>query len=501
MPKKQICSLLIGLVLSFCGANAQYASKVHAKKQPNIIIFLVDDMGLMDSSVPFITDKKGSPMLYDLNGIYNTPNLEKLTQNGIRFSHFYAHSVCSPTRISIMTGQNAARHKTTNWILPEEKNSGDYGPEKWNWKGLSNSSLTLPRILKEQGYKTIHVGKAHFGPRNSEGENPLQLGFDVNIGGSSIGMPASYFGVDGFGNSKGRKKRAVEGLEKYHGTDIFLTEALTLEAKKEIRKAHNEKQPFFLHMAHYAVHSPFQFDPKFKENYDNLDIPLKAKAYASMIEGVDKSLGDIVRLVKELNVGNDTLILFLGDNGSDAPLQDLNGYSSSMPLKGKKATHWEGGMRVPFVAAWITPQKNYWQSKLPIKRGSIQTQMGTVFDIFSTIVELHNISLPKTHLTDGYSLRKQFEGGKNKSRKNRFLNHYPHPHRSSYFTSLVDNNWKLIYHYNPQSNATIELYHLKKDPFEKVDVAKIKKKKLSEMIRIMDQDLERMGALLPEKQN
>jgi len=183
MPKKQICSLLIGLVLSFCGANAQYASKVHAKKQPNIIIFLVDDMGLMDSSVPFITDKKGSPMLYDLNGIYNTPNLEKLTQNGIRFSHFYAHSVCSPTRISIMTGQNAARHKTTNWILPEEKNSGDYGPEKWNWKGLSNSSLTLPRILKEQGYKTIHVGKAHFGPRNSEGENPLQLGFDVNIGG------------------------------------------------------------------------------------------------------------------------------------------------------------------------------------------------------------------------------------------------------------------------------------------------------------------------------
>lgn len=488
-----VSTLLLGNV------HAQNSGDLEVKSPPNIILFLVDDMGLMDSSVSFLSDKRGKPISNDLNGFYRTPNLEKLATIGVRFSHFYAHSVCSPTRISILTGQNSARHKTTNWILPEEKNSGEYGPKNWNWKGLSKKAITLPRVLKENGYKTIHVGKAHFGPRGTEGENPLHLGFDINIGGSAIGMPASYYGVDGFGNIKGRAIRAVKGLEKYHGKDIFLTEALTLEAKNEIIKAHHKKEPFFLHMAHYAVHSPFQFDLRFKDNYINTDKPQQAKAYASMIEGVDKSLGDIVSLIEELGIGENTLILFLGDNGSDAPLLDLNGYSSSMPLKGKKAMHWEGGMRVPFVAAWITPKKNYWQSKLPIKSGGIQTQMGTVFDIFSTLVELHNISIPKTHKTDGYSLKKQLKGRKNYKRTNRFLNHYPHDHRSSYFTSLVDNNWKLVYHYHPENKTKYELYHLKKDPYEKVDRAKFQKNKLKEMIQIMNQDLQRMDALFPEK--
>ena len=162
---------------------------------PNIIIFLVDDMGLMDTSVPFLTDAKGNFVKYPLNDYYITPNMEKLAAQGVRFTNFYAHSVCSPTRASILTGQNSARHRTTNWIRSESDNRTEFGPSNWNWRGLSKESVTLPRILQQAGYRTIHVGKAHFGPFGSEGEDPLNLGFDINIAGSSIGHPGSYYGI------------------------------------------------------------------------------------------------------------------------------------------------------------------------------------------------------------------------------------------------------------------------------------------------------------------
>jgi arylsulfatase A-like enzyme len=189
-------------------------STVIETNPPNIIIFLVDDMGLMDTSVPFLIDPSGKPIKYELNDYYNTPNMELLAKQGIRFSNFYAHSVCSPTRTSILTGQNSARHRVTNWINSEYNNQTKFGPEDWNWKGLTKQSITLPRMLQQAGYKTIHVGKAHFGPFDSDGEDPLNLGFEVNIAGSSIGEPGSYLGEEDFGYSGGNIKRAVPGLEK-----------------------------------------------------------------------------------------------------------------------------------------------------------------------------------------------------------------------------------------------------------------------------------------------
>ncbi|QTD37128.1 sulfatase-like hydrolase/transferase [Polaribacter batillariae] len=362
---------------------ASCASPKEEKAAPNIIIFLVDDMGLMDTSVPFLTDANGNPKKYPLNNYYRTPNMEKLAEQGIRFTNFYAHSVCSPSRTSILTGQNSARHGVTNWINSESNNRTKFGPKNWNWKGLAKENVTLPRILQKAGYKTIHVGKAHFGPLNSDAENPLNLGFDVNIAGSSIGHPGSYYAKDGFGHIAGNKSRAVPDLEKYHGKDIFLTEALTLEANLAISKAKKEGKPFFLNMAHYAVHAPFQSDPRFADNYKDSDKSKKAQAYATLIEGIDKSLGDILQHVRDLGLGENTLVLFLGDNGSDAPLPIVNGYSSSSPLKGKKGNHWEGGMRVPFIASWVTPNKNTpLQEKLPIAQNKVQEQIGSILDFF-----------------------------------------------------------------------------------------------------------------------
>lgn len=469
---------------------------------PNIIVFLVDDMGVMDTSVPFLAEKNGNSIKYPLNDYYKTPNMEMLAEQGIRFTNFYAHSVCSPSRTSILTGQNSARHGVTNWIKSEENNRTEFGPANWNWKGLTKESVTLPRILQQAGYKTIHVGKAHFGPFNSEGENPLNLGFDVNIAGSSIGEPGSYLGTEGFGYTGGNKTRAVPGLEKYHGKDIFLTEALTLEANLAISQAKEEGKPFFLNMSHYAVHAPFYSDSRFAENYKDLDMSEKAQAYATLIEGIDKSLGDIMQHVKDMGLGENTLIFFLGDNGSDAPLPIEDDYSSSSPLKGKKGNHWEGGMRVPFIASWVIPNENASsQEKLPIAHNAIQQQQGTVMDVFSTVCELSNVSLPDNYITDGFDLHEQLVGKRNEKREELFLNHFPHGnHRTNYFTSLVQSDWKIIYHYQVDKNPRYELFNLIEDPFETNNMAEENPEQLKIMMEALSDEMKNKEAHYPEKE-
>jgi arylsulfatase A-like enzyme len=128
-----------------------------------------------------------------------------------------------------MTGQNSARHRVTQFISPESKNAG---PQDWKWEGLTSKDVTLPSVLRSNGYHTIFAGKAHFAPIGHEGEDPTKLGFDINIAGCSFGAPGSYLGEDGYGNlDPKRKRRAIPGLEKYHKTDTFLSEAITLEAK------------------------------------------------------------------------------------------------------------------------------------------------------------------------------------------------------------------------------------------------------------------------------
>ena len=145
------------------------------EQRPNVIVFLVDDMGLMDTSLPFLCDEAGNPVRYPLNDWYRTPNMERMARQGIRFSTFYAQSVSSPSRASILTGQNATRHGVTNWINSESNNRTPYGPQGWNWQGLSVADAPLPYVLQQAGYRTIHVGKAHFGCIGSEGEEAITM--------------------------------------------------------------------------------------------------------------------------------------------------------------------------------------------------------------------------------------------------------------------------------------------------------------------------------------
>ena len=484
-----------------------FSANLHAAdSQPNLVVMLVDDMGVMDTSVPFLTDENGQAKRYPLNDYYRTPNMERLAARGIRFNNFCAMSVCSPTRLAIMTGQNAARHRTTNWINPDNDNAGPNGAPDWNWQGLKKTNVTLARLLQSSGYRTIHVGKGHFGPRDSEGADPRNIGFDINVGGASIGAPASYYGQQNYGNAGGTVKKqspaAVPGLEKYLGTDTFLTDALTTEALKHVDDAVKESKPFFLYFPQYAVHAPFNSDPRFAEHYKESGKPANAQAFATLIEGMDKSLGDVLDRLEELGVAENTLFVFLGDNGSDAPLGHEHAVACAAPLRGRKGSHYEGGMRVPFIAAWAKPSaSSVNQKKLPIAAGKIQTQQAAVMDIFPTLLSTANVPVPASHAVDGINLATLLSGQADAARPERFLMHYPHgPHRTNYWTSLRDGHWKVIYHYFPtevSGGSHYQLFDLGNDPFEQTDLAAAKPDELKRMMQLLVDSLAAHNAVYP----
>lgn len=496
---QQKFTLLFSIAVIF--GNTTPASATNAAR-PNIVVFLVDDMGVMDTSVPFLTDAEGKPKRYPLNDYYRTPNMQRLAETGIRFNNFCAMSVCSPTRISIMTGQNAARHRATNWINPRTDNRGPMGPPDWNWQGLNKNSVTLPRILSEAGYHTIHVGKGHFGPDKSVGAEPLNLGFDTNIGGASFGAPGSYFGKENFGLGTKRTHHAVPHLEKYHGTDTFLTEAITIEAKQRLTEVVKEDKPFYLYMSHYAVHAPFHSDPRFADNYTDSEKPKNAQAFATLIEGMDKSLGDLLDHLEEIGVAENTLVLFLGDNGSDAPLGDEHAVACAAPLRGKKGAHYEGGMRVPFIASWAKRNDDHvHQKELPIPAGVIRNELAAVQDLFPTINSIVGTSAPDTHTVDGISMKVLLTGKPDTSRGGKFLMHYPHaPHRSDYFTSYRSGDWKVVYHYYPSKKSEglrYQLFNLAADPFESTNLADSNATQLRQMMQELTASLTAHEALYP----
>jgi len=500
---KKIVLIILGLIYPcFVEASAT---------KPNIILFLVDDMGLMDTSLPMLTDLLGKPQRHPLNDWYRTPNMVRLAGKGTRFTHFYAHSVCSPTRVSMMTGQNAARHRTTDWINPYINNKDVIGkkganinnkhvPPKWNWEGLGSLQIaTLPTILKEQGYTTIHVGKGHFSPAKHKGANPKDIGFDVNIGGAAIGRPGSYYGEKNYGKGG---NHAVPHLEKYHGSDTFLTEALTAEAKGAVDNAVKGDKPFFLYMSHYAVHAPFNGDPRFVDHYTDKKKPAGARAYATLIEGMDKSLGDIMDHLQNKAIAKNTLIIFLGDNGGDAPLGSTEDISSSAPLRGRKGSKWEGGVRVPFIAAWAKQDtNNVWQKKMPIVVGAIRQEVGICYDIFPTILELVGAKVSGDHTVDGRDLTPLLSGQSNPKHQDEFLNHFPHTRRgkSSFYTTWRQKNWKVRYEYLAEGHNRYALYDLSKDPSESKNLALSNTQQLKGMMQAMVQQLNAMNALYPVK--
>jgi len=217
---------------------------------------------------------------------------------------------------------------------------------------------------------------------------------------------------------------------------------------------------------------------------------------------MDKSLGDLMDHLLEKGVAENTLIFFLGDNGSDAPLGGYDDIASSAPLRGKKGSRWEGGVRVPFIAAWAKPdRKNKWQKELPIQRGNIRQEVGACYDLFPTILELIDFPVPVGETVDGQSLMKLFAGQADPQHRDEFLSHYPHQWNSelnSYLTLYRCGKWKVIYRYLDDKNP-YELYDLDIDPSESRNLASKNPKKLKSMMQAMVRQLESMNALYPVK--
>ncbi len=349
----------LGFLIAVCCAR----SAAQEGAPPNLVVFLVDDMGWQDTSVPFHTEPT------PLNRRYHTPHMERLAAQGMKFTQAYAHAICSPTRVSMMTGLHAARHRVTNWTLrfdgSNDRPHRSLDPAPWNVNGLSPvpgiahtvHARSLPSWLGEVGYRTIHVGKAHFGAIDTPAADPLAIGFDVNVAGHAAGGPGSFYAADHFSATRRAKNPSndrvwdVPGLERYHGTSLYLTEALTREAVRILEETVAAGQPFFLHLSHYAVHAPIMADPRFVHRYPELD-PTEA-AYASMVEGMDESLGDVLDTLQALGVDDRTVVLFVSDNGGLSHVaRGGERLTHNAPLSCGKGSAREGGIRVPMLAAW-----------------------------------------------------------------------------------------------------------------------------------------------------
>jgi arylsulfatase A-like enzyme len=458
--------------------------------RPNLVFFLVDDMGWQDTSEPFYYDSSGNPVVTPLNQRYRTPNMEALADKGMKFTNAYSMPVCTPSRVCWMTGLNSARHHVTNWTsttgadTDQNTTTSHNSPAAWNRTGLPAGFPTLPALLQAAGYRTLHAGKAHFGA-TPYAKDPLNVGFDVNIAGSEIGHPASYFAKDDFGTGSNH----VTGLEQYHDTDLFLTEALTLEMNQAIERAVADGTPFFAYLAHYAVHSPFQTDPRFAANYPGLSGSLLA--FATLIEGMDKSLGDLLAKLDQLGVADDTLVVFMSDNGGDAPFADVN--DSNAPLRHKKGSKYEGGIREPMIVSWAKRDAaNLFQAALPIPAGSREDDLVAIFDFFPTFAAVAGV--PVTGAIDGHDLTPYLRAVPGTHRPQELLIHFPHDHRSAYFTILREGDWKLIYNYAANSH---ELYHLATDLSERNDLAASEPERVMAMARTMARRLAAAGAQWP----
>jgi arylsulfatase A-like enzyme len=493
MPRNRTMIFRAALFLGFA-LSIPFGTCAEPGQRPNILFFLVDDMGVTDTSVRFLRDAEGRPIEAPLNARYHTPNLERLAANGRLFTNARAYPICSPTRASMMTGQAAERLRITTWTHPKrsidtgEVRTGDLRGPDWRVTGLDPAVPTLPRLLRAAGYRTLHSGKAHFGPDDTPAGDPTNLGFDVNIAGYGGGGPGSYWGEKNFSAAwrNGGHDWDVPHLENYHGTDTFLTEALTVEMNRAITAAVAAGRPFFAHMSHYAVHAPFETDARFAGNYPDLEgMPL---AFATLIEGMDQSLGDLIAHLEHLRVAETTLVIFYSDNGSDGP--------PNLPLRGKKGTRFEGGARVPMIVAWAkSDPKHPLQQALPIPPGSESDTFVVPADFLPTLAAIAGVDIPDDLVLDGHDLRAAFTAQPGPARPSEFLVHFPHGrHNNTLYTTWTDGNWKLIYQYAPRE---WQLVNLRADPAEQHNRIEQHPDIALAMARRMLELLEARGALFP----
>lgn len=481
MRPRLLPALALALILILTAALAP-------GKPPNVVVILTDDQGWNDSSVEL-----GLPKEPGRNAHYRTPALERLAREGARFREAYATPVCTPSRVSLLTGLGAARHGVTNWTLHPGKDLGvrtrTLALPGWNSDGLQPkdyrggrgfaTDVTLPFLLRAAGYRTLHVGKAHLGATGTPGADPRNLGFDINVGGSAAGQPGSFLGTRNFSDGKpGRELWDVKGLEAHHGKAITLTQALTDRAIEEMARARADGKPFFLHLAHYGVHTPIEPAEAFAKDYAGSGLPRREQDYATMVADVDRSVGRVLEALDAMGVAQDTVVVFLSDNGGYA--QRLGGFLPlNAPLRSGKGSAYEGGLRTPLIVRWPGVAKP----------GQLLTATASLTDLLPTLVAAAGGKVPAG--LDGIDLAPVLRGEAAPRRD--LIWYYPHVWGGKGpgiepFAAMRRGDLKVIHFLE---GGRTELYDVVDDPGETRDLAKAR---AAEAARLRDDLLEAVRA-------
>jgi arylsulfatase A len=505
------CSAAIGgysFNLKGDSAKKKQLKASEALAKPNIVFFLVDDLGWRDVGC------YGS-------SFYETPNIDRLASEGVRFTQAYATChVCSPTRASIMTGKYPARFNLTDWLPGRSDYPFQALKNAEKSKHLPFAEVTLAEALKAKGYSTAIFGKWHLG---EEPSGPLMHGFDLQVPKWNKGWPKSGY----------HAPFQMEGLKDSKGD--YLTDRLTDEALNYIEQ--NKNRPFFLYFSHFAVHDPIQGRPdlvkkygkklakmqgpkdpsfilegnpddvnplsreqltalmaqpshqgykvlpertvKIKQHQDNIE-------FAAMVEAMDESLGRVLKKLKALRLADKTIVIFFSDNGGmsaanfgnpkrQVPESKLDGaYSTSnLPLRGAKGWLYEGGIRVPMIAKW--PGHG--------NKGAVCENLVISTDFYPAILEMAGLpSMPTQHV-DGVSFAPALKG----ERLERKAIYWHFPHYSNHGMqspggAIRLGDYKLLEYFE---NNTVQLFNLKADPGEQNDLSRSQPQKAAELLKML----------------
>jgi arylsulfatase A-like enzyme len=424
--------VLVGVGLLVTGCSQETTPK---PVKPNIVFFLIDDLGWQDAG-------------YMGSTYYDTPSMDSLAAQSIRFDHAYSAAAnCAPTRAAIMSGQYAPRTGIYTVRKPDrgESERRRLIPTENTWD-LANDVVTLAESMKAAGYTTAFMGKWHLGDGDEGG--PLVQGFDINIGGNRSGAE-NYFAP-------------YENPNMEEGPDgEYLTDRLTNEALEFI-EAQDSETPFFLYLSHFAVHTPIEAPDATIAKYTNRegDEFHNDPEYGAMVDHVDQGVGRIQELLESKGIDDNTLIVFTSDNGGYGPATQSPG------LRGAKGYPWEGGNRVPLLI------------RMPDKSGAgrVVTEPVNSIDLYPTLVEQVGGTMPQGQIADGLSLSTILEGGDTLERDALFF-HFPaylqayedaEGWRATPFGSIRMGRYKLIEFFE---FGQLELYDLEQDSLESNNLA------------------------------
>jgi arylsulfatase A-like enzyme len=469
--------LIPGIALTSC------KTEVETEKKPNILLIIADDLGWRDLGA------FGSPF-------YETPHIDALASEGVIFTQAYSASpVCSPTRASILTGKNPVRTGVTayigypqpdmvhtHWTRHKPLLPAPYTPY------LDTLELSLAKVFKQNGYSTFFAGKWHLG---SEDYYPQNHGFNINIGGWATGGP--YTGNKYFSPYNNPKmENGTEGellpLRLANETADFMEE--------------NQNNPFFAMLSFYSVHTPLMTTPELKARYilkreqmglsdewgtegDRQNRLTQCHAvYAGMVESMDQGVGIVINRLKELGLFDNTVILFISDNGG---LSTSEGHpTSNLPLRAGKGWLYEGGIRVPMIIA----------GKGVKRKGESISEIVTSMDIYPTFLEMAGIDLiPEQHI-DGFSLAKLVSDPGYSPDRDTFYWHNPHygNQGDSPGSAIRRGDWKLIYHYETEK---AQLFNIKHDLEERYDQISQYPELANELQQMLNKWIKETGAKLP----